>query len=231
MIERIEFQGRRAWVKHYENHHRERALRLLDGVVDRLDAAALKPPPHYAGALAKQTEMRRLGELRALGVHVPEVLGDGKSTLILSDLGPTLAACMRAAANDPRRLDDLTSAAADAIRDAHRAGAYFGQPVPRNITFDVEEDPLEVMTLEQAQARDWLMFAYGTSKRYDGRAQAFAGLLREQLHAEPESVVKHVNHVAARLDRFARVGNHLGRYARLMAQAVFVVQAASAFVL
>ncbi len=237
MIQKINFQGQRAWLKQYEpSHHRDLAQRLFGRVADRLDVAALRPPPHYAGECAKQTELRRLGELRAQGVRVPEVLGDGKATLILGDLGTSLAACMRDAANDPARLDALTAAAADAIRDAHHAGAYFGQPVPRNITFDgkrigfidVEEDPLEVMTLAQAQARDWLYFAYGASKRYEGRAQALTAVLHEHLGDESEAVVAHAHHVATRMDRFARVGSHLGRYMSLAAQAVFVVRAASA---
>ncbi|MFT3762783.1 MAG: serine/threonine protein phosphatase [Pseudoxanthomonas sp.] len=239
MVESITFQGRRAWLKQYGTHHRGGALRLLDGVADWLDAAALKPPPHHSGARAKQTEMRRLGELRAQGVHVPEVLGDGKATLILSDNGPSLGACMGEAANDPVRLDMLTASAADAIRRGHRDGAYFGQPVPRNMTFDgerigfidFEEDPLEVMTLEQAQARDWLLFAHGASKRYADRPQALAGLLHEQLSGEAEEVVAHANHVATRLGRITRMGRHLGRYARLTAQAVLVVQVASTFAL
>ncbi|MEL1264905.1 serine/threonine protein phosphatase [Pseudoxanthomonas putridarboris] len=239
MVEAITLAGRRAWLKKYGTHHRGAALRMLDGLATRMDMTALRPPPHYDGEQAKQTEARRLAELRAQDILVPEVLGEGKASLILGDLGESLSARMRETAHDGARLDELTLAAAGAIRQAHRAGAYFGQPVPRNMTFDgarigfidFEEDPLEVMSLEQAQARDWLMFSYGAAKYYDDRPQAFAELLRRPLGEEPDAVSAHAHHVAGKLQKLARLSRHLGTSARSLAHAILVVHAATTFTL
>jgi tRNA A-37 threonylcarbamoyl transferase component Bud32 len=239
MVEPITLAGQRAWLKRYGRHRRGTALLALDRLATRLDIAALRPPPHYAGEQAKQTEARRLSELREQGVHVPAVLGQGEASLILSHQGDSLSACMRMAANDPVRLDAITSAAADAIARSHRAGAYFGQPLPRNMTYhqgrlgfiDFEEDPLEVMTLEQAQARDWLMFSYGTAKYYDQRPQAFADVLRRSLGQEPRAVTAHAHHVAGKLQALARMSRHLGKSARTLAHAILVMHAATTFTL
>jgi hypothetical protein len=67
---------------------------------------------------------------------------------VLSDTGDSLNARLRQVRNDPALLDAMVSAALAAIADGHRKGAYFGQPVPRNMTWaegkvgflDFEED-------------------------------------------------------------------------------------------
>lgn len=238
MVEPLLIDGRRAWLKQYGDAHDRRAvLRLLDRVATGLDMAALKPPPHHVGEQARLTEARRLDELRRQRVRVPEVLGQGRRSLILEDLGPSLASHLRDAADDAPRVDQLTSAAIDAIRRVHAQGAYLGQPVPRNITFDgrdmgfidFEEDPLEVMELPHAQARDWLMFAYGTARYYDDRPLRFTEVLHEGLLMEAAGVNAQVRHVAGRLQGLARVSRRLGRSARTLAHAIFVVHAATSF--
>lgn len=238
MVEPLLIDGRRAWLKQYgDTHNRRTVLRLLDRVATGLDMAALKPPPHHVGEQARQTEARRLDELRRQHVRVPQVLGQGRHSLILEDLGPSLASHLRDAANDAERVDRLVGAAIEAIRRVHAQGAYLGQPVPRNITFDgrdvgfidFEEDPLEVMELPHAQARDWLMFAYGTARYYDERPLRFTEVLREGLLMEASGVNAQVHHVAGRLQGLARVSRRLGRSARALAHAIFVMHAATSF--
>ena len=162
------------------------------------------------------------------------MLGEGESTLLLSDLGTTLATRLRDAGDDAAGVDALTARAVAAIADAHAQGAYFGQLVPRNITLDdegrigfidFEEDPLEVMSLPQAQARDWLLFAFGMAKYYDGRTDVLAGMLSEVLHRAPD-VAAHAGRVG-RLQGVARKLRHLGRAARHVAHSILVVRAAT----
>jgi hypothetical protein len=89
--------------------------------------------------------------------------------------------------------DRLVKAAMATLADAHARGAYLGQPLPRNMTWDgenvgfldFEEDPLEVMDLPTAQARDWLMFGYGVAKYYDHRGEVLQDLLIEAMRAGP----------------------------------------------
>jgi len=229
--------GRSAWIKHYARGRRRLSLGTLDLVARRLDLASLRPPPHHGGAKAKAIERRRIAELRAQGVRVPEVLGENGDTLLLGDMGESLSARLRAAAADPRALDALTRMVIEAIADAHLRGAYFGQPVPRNITIDAqgavgfidfEEDPLEVMALEQAQARDWLLFAFGMSKHYDDRPEALADMLGMALRIEPRAVGRHARQVSRRLHGLARAIGRLGHSARSFAHAVFAIHGATA---
>ncbi len=234
-VESIVVAGRDAWLKAYAGGDgRKLGLGILDAIARGLEIDALRPPPHPGGGEAKQIEARRLAELEAQGVRVPRVLGEGESTLLLSDIGTTFAARLRDAGGDPERTDALTQAVVDAIAAAHARGAYFGQPLPRNITvdeqgrvgfLDFEEDPLDVMSLPQAQARDWLMFAFGMAKYYDGRTDVLADMLSTVLQREPE-VAAHAGRVR-RLQGFAQRIQWLGRSARHVAHSIFIVHAAT----
>ncbi|MEE7560431.1 serine/threonine protein phosphatase, partial [Xanthomonas sp. Kuri4-2] len=153
--------------------------------------------------------------------------------LVLSDNGRALASCLREA--DAPTRDRLVALALATIAEAHRNGAYFGQPLPRNMTYDgraigfidFEEDPLEVMDLAQAQARDWLMFGYGVAKYYRGRPEALQALLTEALGAERAPVLEHAHAVTGRLRRFARLSLRFGRSAQALAHSILVIHAAT----
>ncbi|MDO5611330.1 MAG: serine/threonine protein phosphatase [Pseudomonadota bacterium] len=190
MLQKIEIDGRQAWLKAYEEDSRQFSLAALRRLALALNMPALLPPPRYRGTEAQQVEARRLDELRNKNVRVPKVLGKGESALLLSHLGDTLASRLRDAGGDAGRIDTLAAETVDAIAAAHRNGAYFGQPLPRNIIhsrsrgvgfIDFEEDPLEVMSLEQAQARDWVMFVHGISRHYVGRGDTLYAMLDEAL--------------------------------------------------
>lgn len=227
-VEPMVVDGQRAWRKRYVDSRRRWPLAALAAIASLLKLPPLRPPPRHPPARARQVEGRRLGQLRALGVHAPRVLAEGEDWLVLSDLGPTLASGLRAAAGDADATDALVRMAAQAIADAHRSGACFGQPLPRNLVsdhgrigfLDFEEDPLEVMTLVHAQARDWLLFAYGIARYYDGRPQALATLLDEVLEAAPASVSGSVRAVGRRLQPLAWLARGCGRAARSFAHAV-----------
>lgn len=235
MTQRIVVAGEQAWLKRYPAGRRRLRLGALDATARRLGLDALRPPPHHGGDLASSLERRRIGQLAALGVHVPEVIGEGRGALLLSDMGPTLSSRLRENAGDPERTDAMVSAAIAAITDAHRQGAYLGQPWPRNMTYqdgkvgflDFEEDPLDVMPLEQAQARDWLLFAHGTTRFYRDRPEVLAEMLRTALHAVPGDVAANVADVGTRLRPLSRLLRGLGGLARPLAQSLAVVRAAT----
>src|SRR5690606_1362782 len=230
--------GRQAWGKRYQDDgriRRRRGLRALDSVARRLGMAALRPPPHRGGRQALAVEARRLRTLGQQGVPVPEVLSVDGDTLWRSDMGRTLASQLREAGGDAGAIDALAGAAASAIADAHRRGAYLGQPLPRNMTFgengigflDFEEDPLEVMSLEQAQARDWVMFAFGMARYYDRRPDALADIISAVIRTEPREVGAHAHRVGERLRRFGLAIRWLGQSARTLAHSILVIHAAT----
>jgi tRNA A-37 threonylcarbamoyl transferase component Bud32 len=233
MAEPIVIDGQRAWLKQYGEGSRALALGALTFVSRRLGLDALRPPPHRGGDAARAIEARRLAELRSQDVNVPDVIGEGHAALVLSDNGRSLAVCLREA--DEAARDALVSLALMAIAEAHGRGAYFGQPLPRNMTYDghaigfidFEEDPLEVMDLAQAQARDWLMFGYGVAKYYDGRLDVLQRLLVEALGEARAPVLAHAHEVTGRLQKLARFVLKLGRSGRALAHSILVIHAAT----
>ena len=233
MAEPIVIEGNRAWLKQYGQSSRAFALGVLNFIARRFHLDALRPPPHRGGDAARQVEARRIAELQAQQVNVPTVLGSGRASLVLSDNGRSLAACLREA--DSAGRDQLVRAALQAIAEGHQRGAYFGQPLPRNMTWDgetvgfidFEEDPLEVMELDQAQARDWLMFGYGVAKHYEGRLEVLQQLMADAMAAEHAPVLAHAHDVTGKLRGLARLAGRLGRSGRALARSVKVVHGAS----
>ena len=233
MVEPIVIEGQRAWLKQYGESSRALALGLLRFIANRFQLDALRPPPHRGGDAARETEARRLAELLAQGVNVPHVIGSGHAALVLGDNGSSFNTCLRQA--DDAGRDVLVAAAMQAIANAHRSGAYFGQPLPRNLTWDgqnigfidFEEDPLEVMDLAQAQARDWLMFGYGVAKYYADRPQRLQAMMAAAMDGAQAPVREHAHAVTGRLQRLAKASLGLGRSARALAHAILVVHGAT----
>jgi len=234
MVEQITLEGQRAWLKQYGEGSRALALGLLNFVARRFELDALRPPPHHGGDAAREVEARRLGELHAQGINVPQVLGSGRAALVLGDNGRSFNACLREA--DAATCDQLVREAMQAIAAAHARGAYFGQPLPRNLTWDgrhvgfidFEEDPLEVMDLAQAQARDWLMFGYGVAKYYADRPQQLQAMMATAMDGVQAPVREHAHAVTGRLQRLARASLKMGRSARALAHAILIVHGATA---
>lgn len=197
---------RPVWVKEYRGGQRRLLLRALDALARGLRIEALRPPPHHAGDDAKAIEMRRIDELRRLDVRVPRVVGEGSRMLVLSDTGASLSRTLKQE-TDPARRDAMIARAAAALVDVHRRGACVGQPLPRNMTIDgdtigfldFEEDPLEVLSLRDAQVRDWMLFAYGFAPFHAQRPQRLAELLAEGISQVDQQVATGVRDAAMRL--------------------------------
>lgn len=220
MASGLHIHGERVWLKHYPRGGLARRLvhGLLNRVVGALGADCLRAPPHRGGDAGRDVERRRIELLRAQGVHVPEVIGQGPAMLLLGDIGRSVSHHLRRMGGDPERIGTLAGRAAQAIAAAHRRGAYLGQAFPRNMTVDGErigfidfqEDPGEIMPLAEAQARDWLMFAVGVGRYYDGREDALAALLGGCLRELPQARAA-LARTVARLGFVERACYRLGR--------------------
>lgn len=230
MVQKLSLQGRQVWLKQYDRDpwFRPAITAGWNLLARRLHAVPLRSPPRRDGDGAKQVERRRLEELAAGGVRVPTILGEGPRSLILSDVGRTLGHHLKRADNQAQ-IDTMVGQVAGAIGRAHRQGAYLGQAFARNITLDAqqrvgfidfEEDPLEVMPLAEAQARDWMMFGAGVAAYYPGHAQVLAGLLREPANQVSAEVGEQVRQVTARLGFLERRGWCLAKGTRSLSTAV-----------
>lgn len=207
MVRTLTLASHRAWLKEYSQNGilRQWLTGLWNLIARRRGLSALVAPPPPSPEQAKAIELRRLGELRAIGARVPDVLGESPQGLILSDLGDTLSRQLKRA-SDAQAIDRMTAQVADDLAAIHHDGGYLGQAFPRNITvtdavgfIDFEEDPLQVMTLREAQARDWIMFTAGVAGHYAGRTDALGRIIDQGMtHLEPE-VKAIVRETASRL--------------------------------
>lgn len=128
----------------------------------------LRPVPAPGGAAGQATEARRLRELAAAGVHVPALWHEGPDHLVMAYVaGTPLPASL---VGDEEAALAAFRSALDALADVHARGQYLSQAFARNMVqtstgfvyLDFEDDPLEVMTLIDAQARDWLALLLST---------------------------------------------------------------------
>lgn len=224
---RMEVLGHKAWLKVYARDDRGFKLAILDLAARGLGIPALRPPSHHGGERACAIEKQRIEALAACGALVPEVLGVGPRALLLADIGTTLKNVLHAAADDAQAR--LIARAAQALAQAHARGGYIGQPYARNMTvahdgrigfIDLEEDPRESMSLEQAQVRDWLIFAAGVSRYFADPARQLGAALRPVLHSVPASTHAELARAVARLRIVEWIARRLGERARRIAGAL-----------
>lgn len=105
----------------------------------------------------------------------------------------------------------------------HARGQYLSQAFARNFIahdeqlamIDFEDDPLEVMSLEQAQARDWLAYLHSSARLLavasPARQAAAIDMLRAELAREPAPVRELVADAAQRLHWMERLPAGDGR--------------------
>ena len=149
--------GRGPWRAHAVN-----ALARL--VVPKL----LRAVPAPGGARAQAIEVSRLTALAAAGVRVPEVLHVDPGFIVIRHFdGPSLVQAIEAGGSAGLR---AWQGGLEALVETHARGGYLSQAFARNFIvtrgglamIDFEDDPLEAMTLDEAQARDWLAYLHST---------------------------------------------------------------------
>jgi hypothetical protein len=226
--ERVEFDGRPAWRKRYGAPERRRRIAALRWLARRLRLTPLLPPAPIGGIEACRTEQAMIARLAALGARVPEVLAAGPADLVLSDLGETLSARCKAEP-DPAARAELLRLGFQALSDLHARGGHLSQAFARNLVLqggqvgfiDLEEDPLTVMPLVAAQARDLLLYLHSTA-RFLPLAD-YARLLDRSVGDEPEAVRAELSRVARRLAWLRPLALLGGRRSRAVGQALAVL--------
>jgi tRNA A-37 threonylcarbamoyl transferase component Bud32 len=230
-IERIDVDGVRAWRKRYGYEPRRLRLGLLRRLVDALGIEPLRPPPVLPAAQARETEIRMLRQLSAIGCRVPALLAEEAEAIVIADLGKTLASACKAERNPDAR-EQLIRAGFDALGDLHARGGWLNQAFARNLTLsdgrigfiDLDQDPATVMSAPAAQARDLLLYVYSTARFLAGDSARYARLLDSHLRRESSPVrgcVERAIIALAWLVPLAPVsGRELGAMARVIAHIV-----------
>lgn len=197
------------WLRKALPHHSLWIYEPLRWLASILRVRALQPVPNFGGAGAIVREARRLFELNAAGIDVPELLALQDDALLFKDVtscgdGQQLEQLLKRT-NISSDLDRLFSASVAAIFSVHQANQYLSQAFARNIIVrpngsisfvDFEDDPHEFMALPLCQARDWLCFIFSIAtfmkdKNYLlGSVDILSKLIRQESRATQKSLLK-----------------------------------------
>ena len=165
-IQRVMLPDGAVWVKRYGT---ESALiwQKLYAPLTALLPVAFRAAPRLAPEAMIEQEIRRIAAFRQAGFLVPEVLYRSGRTLVLSDIGASVAVRLNEMGTDVPAHEALLVECAATLGRLHAAGLSHGRPAPRDMTvtreglgfLDFEENPEAVMPLAAAQGRDlWVLF-------------------------------------------------------------------------
>ncbi|WP_341889563.1 hypothetical protein [Variovorax sp. YR752] len=185
------FGSERVWLKKAGPRHGKWGYRVMALAARLAGLDVIKPVPNPGGEAAIATEARRLKQLAAAGLRVPVVLAQQADGLLISDLGASGRATVvlqeridQAAAAGPAALLAVWREGLAAIAAVHLCGQHLSQAFDRNLVqcpdgvigyIDFEDDPSEVMTLAECQARDWLSYLHSTAMMLEAAAPQAAG--------------------------------------------------------
>lgn len=168
------------WVKRAGAPHGQGRYRALAWLAGLLRLPVLRPVANPGGPVAIATEVRRLRDLAARGVRVPEVLAVQADGFAMRHLGrpgeatPSLADEIDAAARrgDAAAALRLWQQGLDTLTQVHRQGACLSQAFARNLVrcadgvvacIDFEDDPAASLPLAVCHARDALCYVHSTA--------------------------------------------------------------------
>lgn len=168
------------WIKKAGPPHSMWRYRAMGLLASLLGQTVLRPVPHPGGTKAIATEVRRLQQLTALGLRVPQVVAADTQGFAMRHLGVpgyealSLDTEIWQAAQQGRAskalhlwLEGLT-----ALHTVHAAGTCLSQAFARNLIrcadgavayIDFEDDPSAVLPMAHCQVRDVLCYVHSTA--------------------------------------------------------------------
>ncbi len=174
------------------------ALNLFSKV---LRIPLLKAVPQKGGQTALDLEVERITCLKKNGILVPELMAKEPGWILLKDLGVSIIDDFKQNRHDMPKVRKLFADCLDGIKQLHKQNQYMSQGFVRNMLkikedsaqigfIDFEDDPLTVMNLAQAQARDLILFINSTARFFVKDSRFF----QQQIHKffdghNPEVVV------------------------------------------
>ena len=179
--------------------------RLLNALAWMAGVSYLKAVPVHGESKSQSIEIMRLRALYGAGLPVPQVLHVAPDYFVMSYLGDRdMALTLR---EQGVQAWGLWMAAMEQLLRVHAQGQYLSQCFARNMIvsdkfdglIDFEDDPLEVMTLVQAQARDWLVYLQSTLVNLAAEPALLDDVLGQLLQQESAEVRAVLRHAARRL--------------------------------
>jgi tRNA A-37 threonylcarbamoyl transferase component Bud32 len=221
-VTKIERDGLIFWRKQYSSQGRRKRMAVLRWIARKLGANALLAPIPLSPSEACATEQSMIRRLQQLGVMVPEIIEAGECHIVVSHLGDKLSKKCRYAKSVDDRIE-LIKKGFEALSDLHQRGGYLSQAFSRNLTIldgrvgfiDLEEDPLKVMSLESAQARDILFFVHSTARFMADSPERYSELLRGTIEGLPSNIKREMANVVRVLKYLVPIARLLPGRARM----------------
>lgn len=158
--------GQSAWLRRAGARNPAWRYGVMALVARGLGLDVLRPVPNLGGEAAIATEARRLRDLAARGVLVPQLLAAQTDALLISDVGGENL-LVRISAQAREGSLQHWQLGLEAIAQAHARGAYLSQAFARNMVIhengdiafiDFEDDPGDYLPVIACQCRDWLCY-------------------------------------------------------------------------
>jgi hypothetical protein len=176
---RYELPGESVWLKKVGPSVPAWRYRTLGLLAQWLDVPVLQPVVNPGGRAAIATEVRRLRDLAARGLRVPQVLATDPDGFLMRHLGapgtatPSLSDEMEAAVHSaPASTLALWQQGLTAMQLVHERGTCLSQAFARNMVrcaddvvgyIDFEDDPLATLPPELCVVKDALCYAHSTA--------------------------------------------------------------------
>lgn len=214
-IEKLKGKSGNYWLKKTapaRGVFRYHALNLFSWV---LRLPLLKAVPQPGGELAIANELQRLTALKDAGVLVPEVLAHDKNWLLIEDIGQSIVKVMKQPDTPQLERQVLFQQCLDAIKTLHHNKQYLSQGFVRNMLLsettqqvafiDFEDDPLEVMSLVEAQARDLLLLVNSTARFFINDQVFFQQAIQSFLQNHDKGMIKALKQTCHRMQWITKI--------------------------
>ena len=178
-VVRYELPGESVWLKKAGPRIAAWRYRTLGLLAKWLDVPVLQPVVNPGGQIALATEVRRLRDLAARGLRVPQVLASDPDGFLMRHLGapgaatPSLSDEMEAAVRaNPAHTLALWQQGFAAVQLVHTYGTCLSQAFARNMVrcadgvvgyIDFEDDPLATLPPALCIVKDMLCYAHSTA--------------------------------------------------------------------
>lgn len=185
LIAQFEWQGQRVWMKR-RPFSKKTHWHKLQGMLARLvRLPTLAPTATTGGPDSLRYEAERLRLFAKKHIPVPNVLAVTETFMLTEDVGVQLQEHLHQL-SDPKAIHQLLSRAITILGQMHQAGLCHARPSLRDMTIkngiisliDLEEDPLQVMNLPQAQARDIWLFLNSAARFCDNDIHLLSDLFQ-----------------------------------------------------
>lgn len=173
LLGQLTYQGKLIWLKR-RPHSKKTNLHRLQGLIARGCALPIfMPTVSSGGAESLHNEAKRLQTFAEKNQPVPALIAVTDDFILTEDVGIQLHRHL-ASLDCPRLRSAVLKQAMACLKHLHQAGLCHGRPSLGDITWkddalffiDFEENPLDNMSLAEAQARDCWLFL-NSAARYD----------------------------------------------------------------